>query len=116
LLRYSDVMVNYFSTISLEAAICDLPVIHAGYDTYTFGQRFSVTTGFLQRQTHNRRKLRLAASKVAKSEMELIRSIDEYLSDRTLDQNARREYAVSECGELDGQAGVRLVNMIKSRL
>lgn len=116
LLRYSDVMVNYFSTISLEAAICDLPVIHAGYDTYTFGQRFSVTTGFLQRQTHNRRKLRLAASKVAKSEMELIRSIDEYLSERNLDQNARREYAVSECGELDGQAGVRLVNMIKSRL
>ncbi len=116
LLRYSDVMVNYFSTISLEAAICDLPVIHAGYDTYTFGQRFFVTTGFLQRQTHNLRKLRLAASKVARSEMELIRSIDDYLSDHTLDREARHEYAASECGELDGQAGIRLVNMIKSRL
>ncbi|NUQ60358.1 MAG: hypothetical protein HUU12_13460 [Anaerolineales bacterium] len=30
LLHYSDVMINYFSTISLEAAICDLPVIHLG--------------------------------------------------------------------------------------
>lgn len=116
LLRYSDVMINYFSTISLEAAICDLPVIHVGYDPYTFGQRFSVTTGFLQRQTHNRRKLRLSASKVAKSESELINYVDEYLNNRALDRDARREYAVAECGELDGQAGARLVNMIKSRL
>ena len=116
LLRYSDVMVNYFSTISLEAAICDLPVIHAGYDTYTFGQRFSVTTGFLQRQTHNRRKLRLSASKVARSEAELIKYVENYLNDHSLDRDARREYAISECGELDGQAGVRLVNMLTSRL
>jgi hypothetical protein len=116
LLRYCDVMVNYFSTISLEAAICDLPVIHAGYDSYTFGQRYGVTTSFLQRQTHNRRKLRLAASKVARNESELIKYVNEYLRDRTLDRDARLEYAVSECGELDGRAGVRLVNMIKSRL
>lgn len=116
LLWYSDVMVNIFSTISLEAAICDLPVIHLGYDSYTFGHRFNTTTAFQQRQTHNRRKLRLAASKVAKNEMELVTFIGQYLSDRTLDREARREYAVSECGELDGQAGVRLTEMIRSRM
>lgn len=116
LLRYSDVMVNYFSTISLEAAICDLPVIHMGYDLYTYGHRFIVTSGFQQRQTHNRRKLRLAASRVAKNETELLKYIDDYLSDRTLDREARYEYAVSECGQLDGQAGLRLTEMIKSRL
>ena len=116
LLRYSDVMVNYFSTISLEAAICDLPVIHLGYDNYTFGHRYGITSEFQQRQTHNRRKLRLAASKVAKNEAELISAIDQYLSDTTLDRDHRREYAVSECGELDGNAGSRLVNMITSRL
>jgi hypothetical protein len=116
LLRYSDVMVNYFSTISLEAAICDLPTIHIGYDPYKFGIRFSVTTGFLQRQTHNRRPLRLAAARVAKNETELLEALEDYLSDRALDRDARRIYAESECGELDGQAGLRLVNMIKSRV
>lgn len=116
LLRYCDVMVNYFSTISLEAAICDLPVIHIGFDTFTFGQRFGVTTGFLQRQTHNRRKLRLAASQIAKSREELFKYLDDYLGNHALDQEARHEYAVSECGELDGWAGARLVSMIKSRL
>jgi hypothetical protein len=116
LLRYSDVMVNYFSTISLEAAICDLPVINVGYDLYTYGHRFHMTTAFQQRQTHNRRKLRLAASRVANNEIELLKYINAYLSDRTLDKEARYEYAVSECGQLDGQAGLRLTEMIKSRL
>ena len=116
LLRYSDVMVNYFSTIGLEAAICDLPTIHIGFDPYTFGLRFSVTTGFLQRQTHNRRPLRLAAARVVKSEEEIFAALEAYLGDRTLDQEARRIYAESECGELDGKSGERLVNMIKSRI
>ncbi len=116
LLRYSDVMINYFSTIGLEAAICDLPTIHVAFDPYTFGLRFSVTTGFLQRQTHNRRPLRLAAARVAKNEKELFTALENYLNDRTLDRDARHAYAVSECGELDGEAGVRLVNMIKSRM
>lgn len=116
LLRYSDVMINYFSTISLEAAICDLPVIHVGYDLFIYGHRFHLTTAFQQRQTHNLRKLRLAASRVAKNEKELLKYISDYLNDRTLDQGARYDYAVSECGELDGQAGTRLSRMIKSRL
>jgi len=116
LLRYSDVMLNFFSTISLEAAICDLPAIHLGYDSFTFGQTFNTTTAFQQRMTHNRRKLRLEASRVAKSESELITFISQYLGDRTLDWEARRKYAISECGELDGQAGVRLTEMIKSRM
>lgn len=116
LLHYSDVMVNYFSTIGLEAAICDLPTIHVGFDAYTFGLRFSVTTGFLQRQTHNRRPLRLAAARVAKNEKELFNALEDYLGDRSLDREARRVYAESECGELDCQAGARLVDMVKSRI
>lgn len=116
LLRYSDVLVNNFSTMGLEAAICDLPTIHVGYDAYTFGVRFGVTTGFQQRMSHNRRPLRLKASKVAKSEKELLEYIEKYLYNRNIDSEARREYALSECGDLDGQAALRLIAMIKTRL
>jgi len=116
LLRYSDVLINIFSTMGLEAAICDLPTIHIGYDAYTYGIRYSMTTAFQQRMTHNRRLLRLAASKVAKSEAGLISAIDAYLSDHNLDQIARHDYAVSECGELDGLAGYRLIEMITNHV
>ncbi len=116
LLRYSDVLINNFSTMGLEAAICDLPTIYIGYDAYTFGVRFGVTTGFQQRMTHNRRTLRLRASKVAKNETELLNHINLYLSDRKIDRDWRHEYALSECGDLDGNSSLRLIEMIKSHI
>jgi len=116
LLKYSDLMINYFSTISLEAAICDLPAIHIGYDEYTFGHRFNTSAEFQQRQTHNRKKLRLVAAKIAKSEAELLKYINLYLTDRTVDREARYEYALSECGYMDGQSTERLIQMISSNL
>jgi len=114
LLRYSDVMINIYSTISLEAAICDLPVIHMGYDLYTYGHRPHVTTSFMQQQTHNRRKLRLASSKVATDESDLMKCLQEYLHNRDLDREARYKYALSECGYLDGHSSERLADLIKS--
>lgn len=116
LLRYSDVLINNFSTMGLEAALCDLPVIYIGYDSYSFGVKYGVTTGFQQRMTHNSRKLRLSASKVARGEKDLLSYIDQYLGNRSLDREARYEYAESECGELDGRASLRLIDMIRSRI
>ncbi|NUQ60357.1 MAG: hypothetical protein HUU12_13455 [Anaerolineales bacterium] len=46
----------------------------------------------------------------------MIRHVNIYLADRALEREARHEYAVSECGELDGRAGERLIQMIKSRI
>jgi len=46
LFKYSDVLINHFSTVSLEAAICDLPAIHVGYDSYTYGHKFSASSAF----------------------------------------------------------------------
>lgn len=114
LLKFSDVMINTFSTISLEAAICDLPTIHLGYDAYTFGHRYNMTTAFQQRQTHNCRKLRLAAAKVVRDEDELLEYTELYLTDRNRDREVRYDYALSECGYLDGQSSNRLAEMIKA--
>ena len=113
-LRYSDVMINIYSTISLEAAICDLPTIHMGYDVYTFGHKYHITTPFQQRQTHNQRRLRLAASKVARSESELVKYVNAYLEDGSADRDARSEYALSECGYLDGMCSRRLASFLKA--
>ena len=53
---------------------------------------------------------------MAKSEKELLSFIKQYLNNRGLDSEVRREYAVSECGELDGMASIRLLGMIKNRI
>jgi hypothetical protein len=112
LFYYSDVMINIFSTISLEAAICDLPVIHMGYDIYDYGTQYRIMTEFQQRQTHNKDKLRLAAARVAKSEDELMSFLRMYLDDKSIDKDNRYEYALSECEWFDGKASERLVKII----
>ncbi len=116
LLKYADVMINHFSTISLEAAICDLPAVHVGYDEYTFGHHYNTSAAFQQRQTHNRRKLRLAAAKVARDEVELVKAVEAYLQDRSIDHEARCEYALSECGYLDGQSATRLAGVLREKM
>ena len=116
LLTHSDVMINFYSTISLEAAICDLPTIHIGYDEYVYGRQFKQRVSFLQSMTHNKRKARLQAAKVVMSQDELLKGIENYLEERTRDAEARRRYAAMECGELDGNASERLAKMIRSRV
>lgn len=116
LLKYSDVLINHFSTISLEAAICDLPAIHIGYDEYTYGYRFNMSVAFQRRQTHNRRPLRLRAARIATSASELVHQIEGYLTDRTLDHEARRAYALAECEYLDGRSSERLAAALQTRL
>lgn len=115
LLRYSDVLINHFSTISLEAALCDLPFIHVGYDVNTYGLQYNSTAEYQQRQTHNKRPLRLSAAAVPKSETELLKAVETYFADRAKDGEKRREYALSECGFLDGKSCERLSRMIRSR-
>lgn len=114
ILRYSDVMVNYFSTLGLEAALCDLPTIHIGYDKFTYHisrMAWSVTGAH---NAHNQDAHRLAASKVATSDHDLTSALEAYLNDRSLHQGERLEYALSECGILDGGAIQRLADVIAS--
>lgn len=115
LLMHCDVMINFYSTISLEAAICDIPTIHIGYDEYTYGRQFKQRVSFLQAMTHNKRPARLAASRVVMSVHELVNEIEGYLGERKRDSDARRCYAELECGELDGRAAERLADMVRSR-
>lgn len=114
ILKYSDLMINYFSTLGLEAAICDLPTIHIGYDkfTYQISPMAWSTTG--ARNSHNQDIQRRAASRVVVSDKELTDALEAYLSDHNLHKEERLEYALSECEYLDGQATRRLAEAVAS--
>lgn len=114
ILKYSDLMINYFSTLGLEAAVCDLPTIHVGYDKFTY-QISPMAWSFTgARNAHNQDIQRRAASKVVLSDREFVEAIESYLGDRNLHQAERHEYALSECEFLDGRATHRLAETIAS--
>jgi CDP-glycerol glycerophosphotransferase (TagB/SpsB family) len=114
LLRCSDVLINFFSTISLEALVCDLPVIHVAYDEYTSGLRAGQLLKFRVKHDLNKKKLKHESARVAKSPKELLELIDAYLEDRTMDREKRREYALSECEFLDGKASERFISALEA--
>ena len=112
LFKYSDVLINHYSTVSLESALNDLPTIHIGFDMFSYGLWCKSWYRYAESLTHNRRKLRLAAARYPRSVDELIKDIDAYLDDPALDRDNRLEYAASECGLLDGRAGRRTAEAI----
>ena len=114
LLKYSDVLINYFSTIGLEAAICDLPTIHIAYDkfTYQISPMAWSKTGALN--AHNQDKQRRTASFVVNSDEELVSAIEKYLNNPGLHRQERYEYALSECEYLDGNSTKRLAEAVSA--
>jgi hypothetical protein len=113
ILKYSDVMVNYFSTLGLEAAICDLPTIHIGYDPFTYQISPMAWASTGARNAHNQDPLRRSASRVVTSDNDLIEALESYLKNHDLHQEERNAYALSECEFLDGKATSRLAEMIQ---
>lgn len=116
LFKYSDVMINHYSTASLEAAILDLPSIFVGYDNYTYGQKYAFSSLFQQRQAHNNKKKRINASAKAQDEKELLLWIERYINNPMIHKSERFSYALSECEFLDGKSGERLSQLIDSLL
>jgi len=113
LLKFSDVMINHYSTIALEAAICDLPTIQIAYDVSIYGLKYNNTAAYQKRQTHNLRIKRIKGARIANNKNELLAHLESYLADKTLDQEKRYEYALSECNYLDGRSGERLIKLIE---
>jgi len=79
---YSDVLINYASTISLEAFVFDKPVVNIGFpakylDAYSF--------------THYKQIIDAQAVKLAKSVEELVQGVSAYLKDPLLDVENRKK-------------------------
>jgi CDP-glycerol:poly(glycerophosphate) glycerophosphotransferase len=106
-LRHSDVIVNVASTIAIEAAIFDTPIVNIAFD----GEQdspFAQSARRYYRFTHYVNITRHGAARVASTPDELVAAIGRYLADRSLDAEARRRVALEQCQFLDGRAAERV--------
>lgn len=109
ILEHSDVMINIFSTLMLEACIFDLPVINLGF--YQFAN-MNLENQILKNLTHIKRIVDYGAVRIAYSEEELYEQINMYLVDRSLDHSARMKVRTQEAGPNKGQAGAAIAQHI----
>lgn len=108
ILDFSDVIINIFSTLTIEACIFDKPIINMWYFSRQ-ARSFQQPVYFPYPLTkHIGRVLDSGAAYLAKDREQLIEMIYEGITNPHHHTQQRRELVRCECGDMDGDAPVRL--------
>ena len=114
-MRHSDVIVNVASTLAIEAAIVDTPVVNVAFDGEEpspfdrSARRYYRFTHYVNVTCHN-------AVRVAETPAQLLEEIGRYLEDPSRDRDGRKRVVVEQCQFLDGRAAERVGSIVVSEL
>ncbi len=115
MMAYSDVVVTVYSTMLVETAVHDTPMIAATIDVpggWNVPKKFSLSLKEIgDWPTHQRFRL-AKAGRVAKDGDELRDALNLYLKDRTADAKERRKFVEDEITFTDASAGKRTAEFI----
>ena len=104
---HSDVVINTSSTIAIDAAALDTPIICAAFD----GRRELPYERSVRRHfdyTHYKKLLAMGGIRVARNREELRDHVNAYLADPNLDREGRKRIVERQCFAIDGKAGERI--------
>ena len=110
---HSDVVINVASTIAIEAAVFDTPVVNIAFDEDDAETRpFLASPLRYYSYTHYQQIVRAGAVRIAKSAGEAIDLINGYLADPSRDRAGRRRVVAEQCEFTDGRSAERLAGFI----
>jgi len=116
ILKHSDVMLNMFSTMVIEAAIFDLPSVNVCIREKCradFGRsRQDIMIDYVQ--THNQRVVQTGGVKTVFTMNELYDAVNLYLDKPETDEAGRELIIKNEAGSFRGNAGETIGNHILS--
>tara|TARA_B100001059_G_C17832141_1_gene585393 strand:- start:270 stop:1700 length:1431 start_codon:yes stop_codon:yes gene_type:complete len=117
LLRSADILVNIFSTMNIEAAICDIPIINICYEyekpMYKFNiqnPRFNIYSDI--KESHNQRIVDSGGTAIAYNEQQLIYHLKSYILNPNKDKIGRQKIVDREVGPYRGYAGETIADTI----
>jgi CDP-glycerol glycerophosphotransferase (TagB/SpsB family) len=115
MMAYSDVMVTVYSTMLVETAVHDTPMIAATIDTpggWNKPKKFSLSLKEIGDWPTHKRFREAKAGRVATNEKELCETINAYLRNPQLDSTERRKFVDDEVTFTDGTSGKRTAEFI----
>lgn len=111
-LRYSDVVINTISTLSIDAALFDKPVINVRFDADpNVPPKHSVN--LVIQHDHYKAIEDSGGVALAWNMEELLTAVSRYLRDPSLDREGRKRIIYEQIETLDDQAGKRVARIIK---
>jgi hypothetical protein len=114
-LLYSDVVVTGPSTLCIDAAFFDKPIILIGFDGYNPRPYFKSIRRYYDYE-HFQPIFKSGGVKFAHNQQEFSHFIKEYLQNPKLDQSGREKIVEDECWKKDGKATERLASTLFSAL
>ena len=111
LLRHCDVLLTEYSTLMIEGAIFDRPIVNVAL--YNFRDT-DKPASYLETFTHIKRMLSTGASRNAYTFEELLRYTREYLDDPSRDAEGRRRLVDQEVAVNRGCAGRRIAELLQA--
>lgn len=111
LLHHAAVCINVASTLAIDAALCNTPVLGVGFDGATpLPYERSIRRAY--DYTHYRPIVDSGGAPIAGTFEELLALVNGYLADPARDAAGRRRIAEEQAWRLDGQAGRRVAGAI----
>ena len=110
LLYNSDVVIAFASTLAIDAAVFNKPIVFIGFD----GDKRPYWQGLRRYYDydHQSSMLKTGGVKLAKNMEELIAFTKQYLNNPQLDEAGRKKIIQERCWKLDGKSGARLAEVI----
>jgi hypothetical protein len=119
MMAYSDVFLTVYSTMVVETAIHDRPIVSVCIDApggWNLPKVYSLPLTVIGEWPTHQRFRQAGAGRVAVNADELRRYVDFYLQNPLADQAARRKFVQDECTFTDGSAGGRTAEYLLSLL
>jgi len=115
MMAYSDVLVTVYSTMLVETAVHDTPMIAATIDTpggWNKPNKFSLSLKEIGDWPTHKRFREAKAGRVALDEKQLLEALNMYLQDRSVDSGERRKFIEDEITFTDASSGKRTAEFI----
>jgi CDP-glycerol glycerophosphotransferase (TagB/SpsB family) len=119
MMAHSDVLVTVYSTMVVETAVHDTPIVAAVIDVpggWNKPKKFSLSLKKIGNWPTHKRFRESRAGRVASNEKELCEVINLYLKNPSLDSAERRKFIENEITFTDGTSGKRTAEFILSVL
>ncbi len=119
MMTHSDVVVTVYSTMLVETAIHDTPLVAAVIDTpggWNLARKYSLSLRKIGNWPTHKRFREARAGRVAADEQQLRDAVNLYLSNPGLDRAERKAFVMQEITFTDGSAGKRTAEYVLERL
>lgn len=112
---YCPVTINFASTMTVDAAAFDAPIINIAFDGHQ-KKHFKKSVRLIYNYDHYQPILKSGGLRLAYSKKELFDQINMYLNHPETDREGRSKIIQEFCGEIDGKGGERIYNYVMKYL